>query len=94
MTDGPSARFAISPDEQQIAVRSYNGDSWFVAQFNVVKGRHLSDIPDDWTYFVPATEDDKLAEEAGRMAELIEEVASNLAWLKNRAGSEEKGEGK
>lgn len=82
--DKVGERFAISPDEDEIAVRSYGGDSWFVAKFNQVKGRRLDEIPDDWTYFVPATSRDVAGETLTHMLDEMESIAGELRYLRRR----------
>jgi hypothetical protein len=81
----PSARFAISPDEHQVAIRGYRGDSWFVAKFDEVKGGHHSEIPADWAYYVPATTRDRLADELLEVRDLFATAGSVLAALEQIA---------
>jgi len=78
----PSARFAISPDGRKAAIRAYDGDSWFLALFDSVKGTHVSSLPGDWIYFVPAVERDLAGEEVKRAADSLEECASMFEHIR------------
>ena len=88
MSNDPT-RFAISLDEQKVAIRSYRGDSWFIANFNEVQGQHMGEVPDDWTYYVPARPRDVAVETLEQLVNQTEATLWELGSIRRLLEVEE-----
>lgn len=80
-------RMAISPDGYTIAV-AQPGDSWWVFVIPPKGQGYVSDLPDGWTEYAPATARDRLADAAEQIAEELESAAGSLVWLQSQVKAE------
>lgn len=88
-----SRQVAISVDGSLMAVRDYDGDSWWVFQIPSTGLRYQSDLPSDgWTRLFPATERDLMAEELSRIGSELESAADALQRLQATASRVKEGD--
>lgn len=79
----PLARAAFSPDGEEVAIRFDDEADWFIIVSSA--GAYRKELPDGWSYYVPATSNDLLAEELRAANSAFLEAADTLAsLLRNR----------